>query len=114
MLYVSSSLETDQNNNYKETVQKMHDENKEILFTLNGSFLAAYVKSRNNNSYPYIVDIFPLDYYNENCTYDDLKKYVNECSVYCRKSMMSFKERIEYNDRIARDGALYQKYLQGE
>lgn len=104
MLYVSSSLEMNQNDNYRETVRKMYDENKEILFTLNGSFLAAYVKSSNGSSYPYIVDIFPLDYYNESCTYDDLRKYVNECSVYCRKSMMSFKERIEYNDRIAHDG----------
>ena len=75
----------------------MHSSNSELIFSLNGDFLAAYIKYDKSI---YIVDIFPLDYYQNNCTYSDLKEYAEECRKFCQSENMSVESRLEYNKKI--------------
>ena len=86
MLYIADDKVNNQDGIYKKTINKMHSSNSELIFSLNGDFLAAYIKYDKSI---YIVDIFPLDYYQNNCTYSDLKEYAEECRKFCQSENMS-------------------------
>lgn len=97
MLYIADDKVNNQDGIYKKTINKMHSSNSELIFSLNGDFLAAYIKYEKSI---YIVDIFPLDYYQNNCTYSDLKEYAEECRKFCQSENMSVESRLEYNKKI--------------
>lgn len=99
-LYVSEALYNDQGMIYKDTYDKLRESEKEILLSYNGIFLTAYVKS--SGKFPAVIDIFPLDYYRNDCSYDQVLNYIETCEYECKK-LNTLKERVKYNKKLCEE-----------
>ena len=100
MLFVSEASPNDQPMVYKETYDKLKESEKEILVSYNGIFLTAYIKS--SGKYPAVIDIFPLDYYRNDCSYDQVLNYIENCEYECKK-LYTLKERLKYNKKVCEE-----------
>lgn len=100
MLYVSEAPQNDQRQVYKETWDKLSKCNRDMLFSYNGIFLTAYVKS--TGKFPVVIDIFPLDYYKNDCSYEQVLRYIEGCEYEC-KQLCTVKDRFKYNEMLCEE-----------
>ena len=78
---------------YNEWNKKIEDNNESVSFCLNGLFVTACV--RDDNGRTAAVDIFPLDYYNEDISYKDVVTYIDN-SRHIVKECKTIREKVMY------------------
>ena len=78
---------------YNEWNKKIEENNESVSFCLNGLFVTACV--RDDNGRTAAVDIFPLDYYNEDLSYKDVVAYIDN-SRHIVKECKTIREKVMY------------------
>ena len=92
-----SNTNFDESQVYKEMDERLKNSPNEMEFSMNGQFLKVHKKKGDGSSL--VLDIFPMDYYKEGTSYDDLLKYVADYMPE-RNTLTSVKERVEYNNKL--------------
>lgn len=76
---------------------------KNIVFCLNGIFLVAYVIGTGEDLIN--VDIFPMDYYKEECRYEEVLNYITEEERKVSEKK-KIKEHVQYNIELVKNNPL--------
>lgn len=100
MLYVSEAFQGDESQIYRETWDRLNASEEDMLFSHNGIFLTVFIKCQ--RKYPIVIDIFPLDYYKDDCAYDRVLEYIGDCEYHC-KELRTVKECVKYNNMLCED-----------